>query len=178
MEKSILHRHAAEWLSQVTIRHLQEADLPALEWGGEFKHFRRIYAEAFQRMQNGMASHWVAEQQRAGVIGQAFIQLTCDRPELADGYARAYLYSFRIKPAYRNGGLGSLMLSTIEDDLRARDFEILTLNVAKDNKAALRLYHRMSYRVVAHEPGIWSYPDEHGIWHQMEEPAWRMEKEL
>lgn len=178
MEKSIFHRQTADWLSQVSIRHLQADDLPALEWGGEYTHFRRVYAEAFQRMQNGLASHWVADLAFTGVIGQAFIQLTCDRPELADGFQRAYLYSFRIMPGYRNGGLGSLMLQTIEADLRTREFEFLTLNVAKDNRSAMRLYHRLGYQVVAHEPGIWSYPDENGIWHQMEEPAWRMEKKL
>lgn len=178
MEKSILPSPTADWLPQVDIRRLQETDLPALEWGGEYTHFRRVYAEAFQRMQTGLASHWVAEHTQAGVIGQAFIQLTCDRPELADGFQRAYLYSFRIMPAYRNGGLGSLMLQTIEEDLLAREYEYLTLNVAKDNWAAMRLYQRLGYQVVAHEPGIWSYPDEHGIWHHMEEPAWRMEKKL
>ncbi len=166
------------WLSHVRIRPLQEGDLPALEWGGEYAHFRRLYAEAFQRMQKKLAIHWVADLPGAGIIGQVFIQLSCDRPELADGRDRAYLYSFRIRPAYRGQGLGTLILNTVENDLRRRRFRSITLNVAKDNYAAARLYQRVGYVIVAHEPGIWSYPDDEGIWHHMEEPAWRMEKRL
>ena len=37
---------------------------------------------------------------------------------------------------------------------------------------------RRGYYVVAPEPGIWSYPDEKGVWHRVEEPAWRMEKKI
>ena len=179
MDKTISQSLTADWLPQVTVRHLKQADLPALEWGGEYAHFRRVYAEAFERMQcHGLACHWVADLEGTGVIGQAFIQLTCDRPELANGFERAYLYSFRILPPYRNGGLGTLMLKTIEADLRKREYKYLTLNVAKDNRDAMRLYRRHGYRIVAHEPGIWSFPDELGIWHQMEESGWRMEKKL
>lgn len=166
------------WLPQVHIRLLQESDLPALEWGGEFTHFRRLYAEAFHRMQKKLAVHWVAELPEVGIIGQVFIQLTCDRPELADGRRRAYLYSFRIQPQYRGQGLGSLILKTVEADLRGRHYRSITLNVAKDNDAAARLYQRMGYVIVAHEPGIWSYQDVDGLWQHMEEPAWRMEKYL
>lgn len=165
-------------MPHVRIRPLLESDLPALEWDGEYAHFRRLYAEAFQRMQKKLAAHWVADLPGAGIIGQVFIQLSCDRPELADGRNRAYLYSFRIRPAYRSQGLGTLILNTVENDLRRRRFRSITLNVAKDNYAAARLYQRVGYVIVAHEPGIWSYADDDGIWHHMEEPAWRMEKRL
>lgn len=169
---------AAAWLSVVKIRHLEIADLPGLEWDGEYAHFRRVYAEAYQRMERGLAVHWVADLPGHGIIGQVFIQLCCDRLELADGIRRAYLYSFRIRPAFRNQGLGTMMMNVIENDLRARGFNLVTLNVAKDNPSAQRLYRRLGYRVVAHEPGFWTYQDQYGEWHQVEEPAWRMEKKI
>jgi len=31
---------------------------------------------------------------------------------------------------------------------------------------------------VAADPGRWSFPDENGNWHEVEEPSWRMEKEI
>ncbi len=166
------------WLAQVIIRPVSYEDLPDMEWDGEFTHFRRVYAEAYQRMQRGYSVLWVAELPGVGLIGQVFIQLTCDRPELADGVERAYLYSFRVRTPYRDRGLGSYIMDVVEDDLRRRDFRYVTLNVARDNPRAQQLYVRRGYHVVAPEPGIWSYPDEHGVWHQVEEPAWRMEKEL
>jgi ribosomal protein S18 acetylase RimI-like enzyme len=169
---------AADWVSRVIIRPAVAADLPGLEWDGEYTHFRRLYADAFQRALNGTACVWVAELSGRGIIGQAFVQYVCDRPELADGRRRAYLYSFRIQPQYRRAGLGTRILQVIEDDLVQRGYQSVTLNVAKTNVDAQRLYFRRGYRTVAHEPGVWSYPDQNGAWHRVEEPAWRMEKKL
>jgi ribosomal protein S18 acetylase RimI-like enzyme len=167
-----------DWLSDVVIRTLRPTDLPALEWDGEYIHFRRLYAGAYERQQQGLSVLWVAELPPNGIIGQVFIQLTADRPELADGHTRAYLYSFRVRPAYRSQGLGTAMLAVLEDDLRARGFHSLTLNVAKDNPRARALYERRGFQVVGDEPGIWSYPDHNGKWRRVVEPAWRMEKPL
>ncbi len=167
-----------QWVSQVQIRHATAADLPGLEWDGEFSHFRRVYAEAFQRMVDGKSILWVADLPATGIIGQVFIQLTCDREELADGAGRAYFYSFRIRPLYRRAGLGTRIIRIVENDLIQRGFKYVTLNVAKTNIDAQRLYFRYGYRIVAPEPGIWNYPDQYGIWHRVEEPAWRMEKKL
>lgn len=178
MEKTAPFVKTANWISQIQIRHLREQDLPGLEWDGEFTHFRRLFSDAWQRMDRGLAVHWVIDLPGVGILGQVFIQLICDRPELADGVRRAYLFSFRIRESYRNQGLGTLLLKKVEDDLRARYFHSVTLNVAKDNYAAQRLYQRHGYFIVAHEPGIWSYPDADGVWHKMVEPAWRMEKFL
>ncbi len=167
-----------QWVAQVQIRQATAADLPGLEWDGEFAHFRRVYADAYQRMVDGKSVLWVADLPGVGIIGQVFIQLTCDREELADGSCRAYFYSFRIRPAYRGAGLGTRVMQVVEMDLVKRGFKFVTLNVAKTNTDAQRLYFRHGYNIVAPEPGIWTYPDQYGIWHRVEEPAWRMEKKL
>jgi ribosomal protein S18 acetylase RimI-like enzyme len=180
MTDAVIHSETpvCEWLDRVAIRTMLEGDLPALEWEGEFTHFRRLYAEAFQRTCSGLAQAYVAQLTETGIIAQSFIQLTCDRQELADGAQRAYLYAFRVRPAYRCKGLGTRMMDHFEDELRKRGFRWLTLNVGKDNPRAQKLYRRRGYTVIAHEPGIWNYPDESGVWRQVIEPAWRMEKEL
>jgi ribosomal protein S18 acetylase RimI-like enzyme len=127
---------------------------------------------------------WVADYSGAErkngsfIIGQLFVQLICDRPELADGAHRGYIYAFRVRPAFRNSGLGTRMLEVAEADLYRRGFETVTLNVAQTNPDARRLYERSGYQVVSPDPGRWSYPDENGTWHQVDEPAWRMEKKL
>ena len=164
--------------AQVIVRPITEEDLPELEWDGEFTHFRRVFAEAYHRMQRGYTLMWAAELPGAGIIGQVFIQFVCDRPELADGVERAYLYSFRVRSHYRSQGIGSRVMDVVEEDLRRRGFHYVTLNVARDNPRAQHLYLRRGYHVTAPEPGIWSYPDHLGVWHQVVEPAWRMEKEL
>jgi ribosomal protein S18 acetylase RimI-like enzyme len=164
------------WFDHVNIRQLEQRDLSALEWEGEYTHFRRLYANAFQRMRQGLSIIWIAELPGASLIGQVFLQLDCDRKELADGSSRAYLYSFRIKPKFRNIGIGGRILNVVEQDLIQRRYGILTLNVARDNYSAMRFYDRHGFRITAEESGIWDYQDEMGNWQHVEEPAWRMEK--
>jgi len=166
------------WLSQVIIRPLEERDLPALEWDGEYTHFRRLFTDSFSRQRSGFSVLWVAELPGSGIIGQVFVQLICDRPELADGLNRAYLYSFRVKAAYRSAGLGAKLLAVVETDLENRHDNRMTINVAKINQRARQMYERHGFRVVAHEAGCWSYIDHEGNRRQVNEPAWRMEKKI
>ena len=121
---------------------------------------------------------WVAENAEKKIVGQVFLQLDCDRPELADGWSRAYLFSFRIKPEYRNREIGTRMVAVLENFLRERKFRSLTLNVARNNLDAIRLYERLGFKIVAPEPGIWSYVDHKHHLQTVEEPSWRMEKLL
>jgi len=165
-------------MAEISIRPLELGDLKDLEWEGEYKHFRLIYQNTYHRCLEGKALSWVSVHASKGLVGQVFMQLECDRLELADGKNRAYMFSFRVKPEYRNLGLGSQMLELLEGEIGSRGFKIITLNVARENSGALRLYGRRGYKVVAADPGRWSYPDEKGCWHEVEEPSWRMEKEI
>ncbi len=165
-------------IDNVVIREMNKNDLPALEWDGQFTHFRQIYESVYKRIGKGTAMAWIAETAEKKIIGQVFLQLDCDRPELADGHNRAYLFSFRIKPEFQNLGVGTQMVEVLEDFLRNRNYSFVTLNVARDNPCAIRLYERLGYKIVAPEPGVWSYVDHKGVPHTVTEPSWRMEKPL
>jgi len=167
-----------EVLAQLIIRQAVKSDLPALEWGGEYTHFRRLYADVYAGVVQNNALMWIAELPEKGLIGQLFISLISTRFELADGQTRAYVYGFRVKPGYRGQGIGTAMLQTVEKDLRWRGFNRVTLNVSKDNDEARRLYERLGYQVVGNEAGRWSYLDDQGRRQEVVEPAWRMEKVL
>lgn len=177
MTEITIHNPQISW-NDLLIRHVKAEDLPALEWDGEYTHFRRLYSEAFRRAQMGLSVLWVAELTGYGIIGQVFVQLKCDRPELCNGVDRAYLYAFRVKEEFRSQGVGSRLLSTVEDDLRHRGFHFLTLNVARVNERALSFYRRHGFHIVSPEPGRWSYLDHEGHLVEVHEPAWRMEKHL
>jgi ribosomal protein S18 acetylase RimI-like enzyme len=163
-------------VEDVVIRKMIQSDLPALEWDGEYTKYRDVYLMEFERSQIGSSVLWVADKPGTGIIGQLFVQMNAERTELANGSSRAYMYAFRIRPPYRGSGLGTRMMAVMEEDLLRRKFSWVTLNVGKTNYSARRLYARLGYRVVAHEPGRWSYHDEKGILRNVEEPAWRMEK--
>ena len=163
---------------EIHIRPIQKADLPALEWEGEYRHFRRLYAEHYESFRAGSTLIYIAESQAGIMVGQVFILLYSRNSEVADGMHRAYLFSFRIKPAYRNQGLGSYMLAFVEEQLLQRGYSIVRLNVAQDNPKARALYDRLGYEVIGYSPGVWQYQDDEGAWQTMREPAWKMLKRL
>lgn len=165
-------------LTQLCIRQVVKGDLPDLEWDGEFKHFRNLYADGYRGVERGEGVMWLAELPGMRAIGQAFVSLTSNRPELADGESRAYVYGFRVRPQYQGLGIGTRIMEVIEADLTRRGYNCVTLNVARENDGALRLYERLGYRVTAPEPGEWYYVDELAVRHDVHEPAWRMEKKI
>jgi ribosomal protein S18 acetylase RimI-like enzyme len=165
-------------LKMVTIRTATRFDLPALEWEGELKHFRRVFADTYERVESEEAIIWIAEIPDTGLIGQLFLSLGSGRPEISDGVTRGYIYGVRVRPAYRNHGIGTQLMLAAETELDNRGFSYATLNVGRDNRKARRLYERLGYRVVAPENGRWYYEDENGIRREVYEPAWRMEKAL
>jgi ribosomal protein S18 acetylase RimI-like enzyme len=163
---------------QIVIRRVIKRDLPALEWEGEFSHFRHLFSEAYRLQELGDVLMWVVDLPDFGIIGQLFIQLYGPNQIQTSKTKYAYIYGFRIRPDYRGMGIGSRLLKTVESDLIQRDFKRVSLNVARDNEAARRLYEREGFRVVAPEPGIWSYLDDQGRRRFVHEPAWRMEKNI
>jgi ribosomal protein S18 acetylase RimI-like enzyme len=161
---------------KIRIRHASREDLPALEWEGEFKHLRHIFAEAYRLMELGQVVMWIAELPDVGLIGQLFVQMYGQNQPQINNNSSAYIYGFRVRPPFRRNGIGSRLLQTAEADLVKRGYQRITLNVARANELARRFYERFGYNIIASEPGIWSYLDHKGRRRFVNEPAWRMEK--
>jgi ribosomal protein S18 acetylase RimI-like enzyme len=165
-------------LTSLIIRQARKSDLPELEWDGEYWKFRRMFAELYRNSLFGQTLLWLVLTPDNALIGQAFVMLRSGEPDAADGSTRAYVFSFRVKEGWRNRGIGSHLMQFIEDDLRKRGFQFVTLNVAKENLGALRLYQRLGYEISSSRPGVWSYQDPDGIVHRVIEPSWQMIKSL
>lgn len=169
----------AGWINNLEIRHLTSEDLIALEWEGEYTHFRRIYSQVYDRMQHGLALMWGAELQKSGLIGQAFVQLKqSNSTSISNKGKNAYIHSFRVKPNYRRMGVGSAIMEIIEEDLILRGYQSAFLNVGISNFSARRFYSHRGYSILGSDPGIWSYHDDKGVFRKMHEPGWRMSKHL
>ena len=166
------------WLSRVRYRKAVEADLREMEWEGAYKRFRQVYADVYHRAARGLALMWVAELPEFGLAGQAFVQLKMHDLSTANGKTRAYIHSFRVRPAMRGRGLGTAIMAFIERDLIQRGFKEVTLNVAEENEGAMRLYRRLGYTVVKKIPGNWSYYDDKGKLQHVVEPGYRLVKWL
>lgn len=80
----------------------------------------------------------------------------------------ARLYSFAVDRDFRGVGIADALLDACEQGGIARGMERMRLEVREDNSAALRLYTRHGYRLVAEVP---AYYEDRGT-------ALRMEKEL
>mgnify|MGYP000982646994 CR=1 FL=1 len=175
-EKTVSHPHVD--FSHLIIRKVKNEDLSFLEWDGEFLKFRRMYASIYRDSLLGKTLMWLVELLPGEIIGQAFVMLWGGGKGLADGKEHAYMFSFRVKPQWRNFGIGSYLMNFIENDLIERRYKYLTLNVARENPDALRLYERLGYRILHATPGDWSYVDHEGNLQYVHEPAWRMIKAL
>ena len=162
----------------LTIRQVREEDLPELEWEGEYLKYRRMFAHLYKESQTGRTLLWVITLPKGELIGQAFVMLKSTEREAADGHHRAYIFAFRVKPAWRNHGIGGHLMHFVESDIKERGFNFVTLNVAKDNHSALRLYKRLGYRVLGSRSGNWTFRDHEGRLQHVHEPAWRMIKGL
>ena len=160
--------------TQLKIRPVKKEDLQALEWDGEYKKYRRMYADIFYSTLVDKTLMWVIETEQGEIIGQAFVMLKSGESDAADGEKRAYFFGFRIRDAWRNRGIGSYLMRFVEGDLSRRGFHTITLNVAKDNVDALRLYQRLGYKIVGSHAGKWSYIDDQGVIQHVNEPSWRM----
>jgi len=167
----------SEILSTVTIRRGSQADLPALEWEGEYCHFRQVYRRAMEEAQRGLRAILVAEAE-GRLIGQLFIQF---RGTDISGGSRGrygYLHAFRVRPAYRNRGIGTRLVTEAESILCERGCAKAILAVALENQAALALYQRLGYSVKGRDRGEWSYIDHTGRVCHVHEPSYVLEKPL
>lgn len=159
------------------IRSATSADLKALEWEGEYKHYRRLFKRAIDEARHGRRILLLAEIEQQ-VVGQIFVQLATRATFSTKGVSSGYLYAFRVKPSYRNAGVGSQLLSEAEANLTARGFRRAVISVAKSNLAARRLYERAGYTIFTEDPGEWSYIDHEGRLREVHEPAYVLEKWL
>lgn len=161
----------------VSIRTACEQDLPAMEWDGEYRRFRRLYQTAIAEAKMGRRVILVAEVD-GSMAGQVFVQLGTSMAILSDGPSTGYFYAFRVRPPYRNRGIGTRLIQVAESEARGRRYRYAAISVAKDNPRARMLYERLGYQVVGEDPGEWSYVDDEGQLRSIREPAYVLEKQL
>lgn len=159
------------------IRKATNNDLPGLEWEGEYRKYRQIYRRALDEAKRGRRILLVADME-GKLIGQIFIQLHTVSVDPKRIPRTAYLYSFRVRPEFRNLGIGTSLVSVAEETLRGKAFHRALIGVAKDNPKALRLYQRLGYEMLTEDPGEWSFVDDENRLRNIVEPTFILEKYL
>lgn len=161
----------------IVIRPAIETDIEQLEWFGEFSHFRNLIQRAYDEQLAGNRLVLVADL-NGFPIGQLFIQYETHNHRIADGYNRAYFYSFRVFQLFRGQGIGTSMLTYAQQLIYNMRYRYATIAVAKDNPDALRLYQRLGYKIIGEDSGNWTYVDHLGATQYVHEPSWIMELKL
>lgn len=159
------------------IRQGTEADLPALEWDGEYRRYRAVYRASLEAAQRGERLLLVAEVDR-NVVGQIFVQFNSPWAVPGDESRAGYLYAFRVRPPHRGRGIGQALLDEAETALLHSGADHAVIAVARANRQARRLYERRGYRWIADDAGSWSYADESGQRRTVSEPAHVLAKRL
>lgn len=152
-------------------------DLPALEWDGEYKHYRQVYRAALEEARRGHRALLVAQVDEK-VVGQIFLQFESPIPIPGVGGKVGYLYAFRVRPERRGQGIGRALLAAAEKKLYLSGAEWAVIAVAQTNREARRLYERQGYLWLTDDPGEWSYTDERGVARSVREPAHLLWKTL
>jgi len=162
--------------ADVVIRPAGLPDLEALEWFGQYAHYRRLFRETWHDQQRGLRLMLVADFNRFPV-GQIFLQLQSSRPT-PDQTTRIYYYALRVLDPFQRFGIGTALLQAAEDFAVRQHYGWATIAAGKDNPAARQMYERRGYTVCGEEEGDWSYLDQHGRTRYVHEPCWVLEKSL
>jgi ribosomal protein S18 acetylase RimI-like enzyme len=179
MLKLPIYRRAYKPLTlacQIAFRPAKESDLPLLEWGGEYVHFRHVFRQNYQQQQRGERLMLLAVLNNYP-IGQMFIRFH-DGMGFGDKYNSAYFYSLRVMLPFQGRGLGTELIQRGELLSREQGLSWAWILVAKDNPRARRLYERLGYRVVGEDAGDWSYINHEGRRVDVYEPSWALSRAL
>jgi ribosomal protein S18 acetylase RimI-like enzyme len=100
--------------------------------------FSRRYLRQIIERGNGVT--WVAEQD-GSVAGFSVADFTTEVDRIF-----AYIQTIEVAPAHRNQGIGTELLSRMEDSARAAGATVIWLHVDRENDAAIHLYQARGYR--------------------------------
>ena len=166
------------WLDSVTIRLMKETDLPELEWDGEYSRYRKVYREVYHNFRRGITMPFVAETAEDGLIGQVFLTFKDPNPSYMPRSRYCFISSFRVKPQFRDKGLGSRLVDVCFREARNHHLRDIFLNCSSDNNRARWFYEKHGFRVIRLDDGNWSYVNAEGFVVTEHQSAYVMKKTL
>ncbi len=71
------------------------------------------------------------------------------------GDDQAHLFLLAVQPEYRRSGLGRSMMQWLEKSCRTAGIQVIRLEVRVSNRAAIRFYRNLGYRIIARVAGYY-----------------------
>ena len=154
------------------VRLATEQDLPALEWGGLFRHHREIIERTFREQVRGEQLMLVAD-----IGGEPAGQVWIDF-RLADSDDLAVVWALRVHPHWQGCGVGAHLVRAAERMIGRRGISSAELTVEIANRPARRLYERLGYQAVDQVQESYAYTTPDGVQVEHELDLLRMRREL
>ena len=99
-------------------------------------------------------SYWLVAMEEAQVIGYIGSQTVL---------GEADIMNVAVAPEYRRKGVARELLTTLQNDLNAREVHSLTLEVRASNAPAIALYDSLGYIQVGRRPNYYHKPKEDAL---------------
>ena len=163
---------------KIQIRLMRESDLPAMEWGGEFACYRRVFREILRAQERGISKAFLAFTESGEVVGQVFLTRKFPNPDYSPNDPYLFLTSFRVKPAFQGRGLGGRLLRRCVVSAWEEKIPALLLNCSLSNKSAYRFYLHHGFQLVREMVCRWSFVDQYGEVHNECEAAYLLRKDV
>ncbi len=146
-------------IDNIRIRSVTCEELPVVTRLAE-----KIWPDAYRKvLTEGQIRYMLAMMYDQSVLKEEYLNgvrfdLICDE-ELPVGFISygpckdtpcgtcAKLHKIYLDPAYHNCGIGTLALRHVIEEVRCKNFEILRLNVNRNNAAAIRAYERNGFHL-------------------------------
>jgi ribosomal-protein-alanine N-acetyltransferase len=71
------------------------------------------------------------------------------------GDDQAHLFLLAVQPKYRRTGIGKSMMEWLEKSCRTAGIQVIRLEVRVSNRAAIRFYRNLGYRIIARVAGYY-----------------------
>lgn len=131
----------------LSVRPLEAADLPELEWTGGDEHLRALTSDIGRALAGEIAQLVVAVP-NGRLVAFGAVDFTRE-PDAGR------LWMLSVRPSWQSLGLGTTLIAHLEEAVRAEGRSVATIAVEHDNPRARALYLRRGYRPVGAELDSW-----------------------
>jgi len=135
---------------QTQIRTASERDLSSLNRDVKAA-IGRTFEQELADQADGIHSLFLALDPKGAVLGSGFIHWAGPRDQqaLALFPDAPEIFRLDVVARYRGQGIGTQLVSAMENSARGRRYSLVSLGVAHDNPRACRLYRQMGYEDTA-----------------------------
>ncbi|MFE0464145.1 GNAT family N-acetyltransferase [Kitasatospora sp. NPDC058965] len=155
---------------RLSVRDLTVADLPFCGWAGSPKHVRELVRQ-LRRAEAGEVDY-------LAVCTPVGLPIAVGGVDYTVKPGTGTLWQLGVHPALRSCGIGTLLIRTAEQRIRARGPARAELAVEESNPRARALYERLGYRAFGRALDAWDVEAADGSLRRYETMCTLMSREL